>query len=72
MRCCGSAGIRAGGLTGSADRVAWSMIRHIVWIAPGRRRRYRPLFDGLTLARLRLGGRAAINDFYRCEGLDQG
>lgn len=72
LRRCAATRPRAGGLAGSTDRVKWSMIRHIVWTTPGHRRRYRHLSDSLALPRLRLEGRAAINDFYRREGLDRG
>jgi adenylate kinase family enzyme len=58
---------RVGGLDGTADRVTVSMIRYILGEGQADRRRYRLLFQGLSLPKVLLADRAALGRFYRDE-----
>ena len=62
---------RAGNLEGAKDSVNWPMIRHIAFVTPGNRRRYRQAFDDLELPKVSLLTPVEINNFYRSEGLQR-
>jgi len=60
---------RAGGLESKLESVKWEMIHHILIVTPPNRRRYRAMFDGLDLPRIRLADPRALAAFYAAEGL---
>ena len=62
---------RLGGLEGGIDTVNWPMIRHITLVNPGNRRRYKVLFDRLTLPKISLLSGRDIAGFYRWEKLSR-
>ncbi len=62
---------RAGALAGGRDSVKWMMIRHIAVTMRTNRRRYAAQFEAAALPKIRLASLAAIDRFYRCEGLEQ-
>ena len=64
LRRCWFDPVRRGGLEGGQDRVKWLMIRHIAFISPANRRRYRRMFDAVTLPKLLLETPRALADFY--------
>jgi adenylate kinase family enzyme len=60
---------RHGGLEGGRDSIKWMMIHHITMVTPGNRRRYRRMFEGIALPKVRLATGGEIARFYREEGL---
>ncbi len=62
---------RLGGLEGGKDSVKWSMIHHIAVTTRENRRRYKEMFDGISLPKLRLSTAREIARFYRSEGLNR-
>lgn len=62
---------RKGGLDGGRDSVKWEMIHHIVAVTPASRRRYKAVFEGLGLPKVRLDDRRALAHFYLIAGLDR-
>jgi adenylate kinase family enzyme len=62
-------GDRFGGLEGGKDRVTWWMIRHITVTTRKNRRRYRALYEQISLPKIRLSTPREIAQFYRSEGL---
>jgi adenylate kinase family enzyme len=62
---------RAGGLEGVRDRISWSMIRYILGPARENRRRYRAIYEQLSLPKLFIANRRALRHFYRDEALEK-
>lgn len=60
---------RAGGLDGGRDSVKWVMIHHIAVTTRLNRERARLAFEGLGVPKIRLATPAALNTFYRDNGL---
>jgi adenylate kinase family enzyme len=58
---------RVGGLEGTRDRVSWGMIRYILGVGQTNRRRYRELFEEISLPKVFLPNRGARERFYRDE-----
>jgi adenylate kinase family enzyme len=71
LRRCWFPGDRHGGLEGGRDSVKWSMIRHIATVTRTNRRRYRDLFDDIALPKIKLLSPAALDSFYRSNGLSR-
>jgi len=69
MRRCWFEPDRRGALEGGRDSVKWVMIHHILFRTRDNRRRYKRMFDGMDLPRIRLATPAALAHFYRSEGL---
>jgi adenylate kinase family enzyme len=61
---------RVGGLEGGKDSVKWSMIYHISITTRENRRRYKEIFEHITLPKVRLSTAREIARFYSSEGLD--
>lgn len=62
---------RIGALAGGHDSIKWVMIRHIVFIAPGNRRRYAEMFGQLALPKVSLPSSRALRTWYQDIGLDR-
>jgi adenylate kinase family enzyme len=62
-------GDRLGGLKRGMDTVKWEMIHHIVVATRKNRRRYKEMFDHISLPKVRLSTAREIAQFYRLEGL---
>jgi adenylate kinase family enzyme len=60
---------RLGGLQGGQDSVKWSMIRHIAVTTRENRKRYKEMFDRISVPTIRLSTPREIARFYRSEGL---
>ncbi len=60
---------RIGALEGRQDSIKLDMLRHLVCVTPGNMRRYREMFDGLTLPKAHLCGARAITRCYEEWGL---
>jgi adenylate kinase family enzyme len=60
---------RHGSLEGAKDSVKWWMIRHITVTTRKNRRRYKAMFEGISLPKIRLSTAREIARFYRSEGL---
>ena len=60
---------RLGSLEGGKDSVKWEMIRHIVVTTRENRRRYKEMFDGISLPKVRLATSSELARFYRSERL---
>ena len=60
---------RVGGLEGGRDSVKWVMIHHIAVTTRSNRARDRLAFEGFDLPKIRLATPAALNEFYRANGL---
>lgn len=60
---------RVGGLEGGRDSVKWLMIHHIAVTTRRNRERDRLAFEGFDLPKIRLATPAALNEFYRANGL---
>jgi adenylate kinase family enzyme len=71
LRRCWFERDRKGALEGGQDSVKWDMIRHIVITTRGNRRRYRDMFEGLTLPKVRISSTKELADFYRANGLQR-
>jgi len=62
---------RFGGLEGGTDSVKWWMIRHIAVATRKNRRRYKEMFDRISLPKIRLATAREIARFCRSEGLGE-
>jgi adenylate kinase family enzyme len=62
---------RQGALEGGKDSVKWNMVRHIAITTRANRNRYKQMFDGIVLPKLKLATPAELTDFYRMAGLDR-
>jgi len=62
---------RPGGLEGGKDSVKWAMIRHIAVTTRENRRRYKEMFDQISLPKIRLATSRDLGRFYRSEGLSR-
>lgn len=62
---------RHGALAGGRDSVKWAMLHHIAVRTRDNRRRYRQMFDEMTLPRIRLASPHALKCFYRVEVLSR-
>lgn len=62
---------RRGALEGGRDTVKWSMIHHIVVAARASRAGHDDLFASVTVPKLRIPSRAALDAFYRVNGLER-
>ena len=60
---------RPGDLEGSRNSVRWAMIRHIAIVTRENRRRYKELFDRISLPKIRLATTRELEQFYRSEWL---
>jgi adenylate kinase family enzyme len=60
---------RLGGLEGGKDSVKWAMIHHIAVTTRKNRRRYKEMFNHISLPKIRLSTGREIAQFYRSEGL---
>jgi adenylate kinase family enzyme len=60
---------RHGSLEGGRDSVKWWMIHHITVTTRRNRRRYKAMFDEITLPKIRLATAREIAQFYRSDGL---
>lgn len=60
---------RHGALDGGQDSVKWAMIHHIAVATPRNRKRYKEMFDGIDLPKVRLATTRELANFYRVEGL---
>lgn len=58
-----------GGLDGGRDSVKWVMIHHIAVTTRLNRKRNRLAFEGFDLPKIRLATPAALDAFYRANGL---
>lgn len=65
-------GARIGGLEGVEDAISWEMIRFLLGQAQRNRRKYRAMFRDVTLPKLFLPNRAALERFCRDEHLTTG
>lgn len=65
LRRCYASHTRPGALEGGADNVNWAMIKHIAFVTPGNRWRYKQtLYPHIDLPKCFLQGPKAINDAY--------
>jgi adenylate kinase family enzyme len=62
---------RVGGLDGGRDSVKWVMIHHIAVTTRANRKRNSRAFDDIRLPKVRLESPAALNEFYRANGLSR-
>jgi adenylate kinase family enzyme len=60
---------RLGSLEGAKDSVKWEMIRHIAVTTRQNRRRYKEMFDHISLPKVRLSTAREIIRFYQSKGL---
>ena len=60
---------RVGGLEGVNDRLSWSMIRYILGPSRADRRRYREVFEQLSLPKMSIANRTELRKLYRDERL---
>jgi adenylate kinase family enzyme len=56
---------RCGALEGNKDSVKWEMIRHIATTTRANRKRYRDMFDRITLPKIMLATPRELTHFYR-------
>jgi adenylate kinase family enzyme len=68
-RTLGFGAARVGGLDGVSEHLSWEMIRWILGPARSARTRRRAQFEALTLPKLLLPDRAAVNAFLWSEGI---
>ncbi len=62
---------RLGALKGGRDTVKWEMIHHIAVVTRKNRRRYKEMFDAISLPKVMLPTAREIAQFYRSEGLSR-
>jgi len=60
---------RLGSLEGGQDSVKWDMLRHITVTTRANRRRYKEMFDRISLPQIKLSTSSEFARFYRTEGL---
>jgi adenylate kinase family enzyme len=56
---------RIGGLDGMTDRVSWDMVRYILGAGQSGRRRHRRDFGAITIPKVFISNRRALDRFYR-------
>jgi adenylate kinase family enzyme len=60
---------RRGALEGGRDSVKWGMILHIAVATQASRSRYRNMFDGISLPKVKIESAKALAGFYRLNNL---
>ena len=60
---------RIGGLDGNTDKLSWEMFRYILTTGQANRRKYRQLFEELTLPKIFIPNRQVLDRFYRQQNL---
>ncbi len=60
---------RLGSLEGGQDSVKWNMIRHITVTTRANRRRYKEMFERISLPQIKLSTSREFARFYHVEGL---